>query len=390
MSFDERPSAEALRSFLEDHPETRYLRYQWLDVGSVLRTIVVTKEFALHHGDGAFKGSAYTMAFFPDDTFNLSRFDPVGYDELYPDWRTLRPCTYLKDATSTASVMCFVKELSRNFPAWRRDPRKILDDVLQRAKKEFGMDFLAGFEIEFHLTDKMNREASQPVDFISQCYSAAALRDDRVLAVLDESMQAIREAGIDATHYHSEYGRGIFEIPLGPLRPIEAVDALLFSKEAIKTVAKRHGFSATCHPKPELLPSTIAVGGHVHFSIDNATQEVADSFLAGILTNTPAICAFTMANLDSYQRLGGYRATIGTWVGWATEDRDVAIRKIADRVGYWELRCADQTANMYYALAAWITAGCSGVKQKMALKWKDPTGKRSQWLSCGRIHNQLT
>lgn len=188
-------------------------------------------------------------------------------------------------------------------------------------------------------------------------------------------MRSLLEAGIKATHFHSEVGEDVFEIPTGPLRAVEAVDALIFSKEAVQTIAQRHGFKATCFPKPVLKPSHTAIGGHVHFSIDNATAEVADSFLAGVLENMPATCAFSMPNFDSYHRLGGARGTTGTWVGWGTEDKDVAIRKISNRTGYWEIRCADQTSNMYYTLAAWITAGSAGVKQKKALRWKDPPSK---------------
>jgi glutamine synthetase len=57
--------------------------------------------------------------------------------------------------------------------------------------------------------------------------------------------------------------------------------------------------------------------------------------------NLPALCAFSMPNFDSYHRLRGFRGTVGTWVGWGTEDKNVAIRKISERTGYWEIRCAD-------------------------------------------------
>ena len=197
-------------------------------------------------------------------------------------------------------------------------------------------------------------------------------------------MRSLQKSGIKATHYHSELGRGIFEIPTGPLRAMDAVDALLYTKETIQTIAKRHGFVATCYPKPALNPSALAVGAHVHFSIDNTTKQTADNFLAGILTNMPAICAFSMPSFDSYHRLGGYRGTIGTWVGWGTEDKDVAIRQISGRLGYWKIRCADQTAIMYYTLAAWITAGCSEIREKTVLKWKDPPSNYSPLSSGGK------
>ncbi|TVY78368.1 Protein fluG [Lachnellula suecica] len=372
MELPLQKSAETLTTFLEANPDVEYLRYQWLDIGNIVRLIIVTKHHALSLAEKPLKVSCLAFGVLPDDSFNTTRFEPAGYDELYPDWESLRLCTYVGNGKTYASVMCFVKEQSRNFPAWERDPRSILQNALERAQKSLQLRFLVGFELEFYLADQTNRENSRPVHQFDQFYGAAALRDDRVLAVLEECVQSLLRAGIKATHFHGEIGHGMFEIPTGPLRPIEAVDTLVYSKEAIKTIALKHGFNATFFPKPVLSPSLILVGGHTHFSIDNATQMVADSFLAGVLDKLPAPCAFSMPNVDSYHRLGGHRGTVGTWVGWGTEDKDISIRKISGRIGYWEIRCADQMANMYYALAAWITAGCAGVKEQKKLRWKDP------------------
>ena len=375
-----RPPPHTLTEFLKSNPTVEFLRYQFVDVGNVTRLIVVTKQHALALGDKPLKVSCLTFAFLPRDSFNLSRFAAAGYDELYPDWQSLRVCTYLNNGGTNASVMCFVNERSRNFPAWKRDPRTLLRNALQMARETCNLEFLVGFELEFELIDRTNREASRPVEPLNQFYGAAALRDHRVVAVLEECMRALLKAGITATHFHTEIGKGMFEIPTGPLRAIEAVDALVYSKEAVQTIAKRHGFTATCYPKPLPAPSAVAVGGHVHLSIDGAQRHIADHFLAGILDVLPALCAFNMAGFDSYHRLGGFRGTIGSWVGWGTEDKDVAIRKISEREGYWEIRCADQTANMYYTLAAWISAGCVGIKQQKPLRWKDPPSIYSKFM----------
>ena len=178
MSFSERPSVEALTSFLEANPAVEFLRYRWLDIGNVTRLIVVTKEHALSLGNRPLKVSCVTFGMLPYDSFNLSRFEPAGYDELHSDWSGLRLCTYLRDGKTHATVMCFVKEQSRNFPAWSRDPRSVLDRALRWAKNNFELNFLVGFEVEFVLVDKMNCEASQPVELLNQVYGAAALRDD--------------------------------------------------------------------------------------------------------------------------------------------------------------------------------------------------------------------
>lgn len=174
-----------LRPFLKTNPQIEFLRYQWLDVGNILRLIVVTKEYALKMSlnNSPLKVSCLAFGVLPDDSFNTTRFAPAGYDELHPDWQTLRVCTYLENKKSSASVMCFVKEQSRNFPAWERDPRTVLQRALKHAEETFGGSFLVGFELEFFLADATNRGATRPTDSlsISQFYGAVTLRDPRVL-----------------------------------------------------------------------------------------------------------------------------------------------------------------------------------------------------------------
>lgn len=118
-------------------------------------------------------------------------------------------------------------------------------------------------------------------------------------------------------------------------------------------------------------------GLHAHFSIIDAQPATSDAFLAGILARIPALCAFGLASFDSYARLGDMRGTMGTRVAWGTEQKDLAIRKIKDRTVYWEIRCIDATANMYLTIAAFITAGCRGVREKEPLRWKDQPGRPS-------------
>ncbi|KAF5876822.1 putative glutamine catalytic protein [Botrytis fragariae] len=368
MSLPNRPSFQSLVKFLDLNPEVEFIRYQFLDIGNVLRLITVAKSHALNLAEKPLKVSCLSLGCLPDDSINITRFQPAGYDELYPDWKSLRLCSYVENGETHASVMCFVKEMSRNFPPWKRDPRSILYETLNRAEK-LGFQFLIGFELEFHLA-RIDGERS--IKQVSQFYGAAAFRDRTISQLIEECIRCLLNSGIEATHFHSEVGHGMFEIPTGPLRPIEAIDTLVYCKEAIQTISLKHGFKATFFPKPVLSPSQIAVGAHVHFSIDNTTQEIADNFLAGILDNLPALCGFSMPNHDSYHRLGGHRGTIGTWVGWGEEDKDIAVRKISGRIGYWEIRCADQMANMFYVLSAWITAGTWGVRNKLLLKWKNP------------------
>lgn len=94
-----------------------------------------------------------------------------------------------------------------------------------------------------------------------------------------------------------------------------------------------------------------------------------ENFLAGILENLQALCAFGMPSYDSYSRVTGLRNAAGTWVAWGTENRFVPVRGI--HKGRWELRYLDGTANFYLALLMTFAAGVYGLKGKIPLEYND-------------------
>lgn len=67
--------------------------------------------------------------------------------------------------------------------------------------------------------------------------------------------------------FHAEFGPAQFEVAIGPLPPMEAINALTYSQEAIRSIAFKHDVYATFHPKP-LLHSEQRNGLHMHFSVD--------------------------------------------------------------------------------------------------------------------------
>ena len=65
--------------------------------------------------------------------------------------------------------------------------------------------------------------------------------------------------------YHSEGTQGMFEIVLGSMAPLRAVDSLVRAQETIRSAAKDANVLATMYPKPtEHLNN---VGQHIHMSI---------------------------------------------------------------------------------------------------------------------------
>jgi glutamine synthetase len=118
-------------------------------------------------------------------------------------------------------------------------------------------------------------------------------------------------------------------------------------------------------PKPLLDGPTN--GLHLHLSLDRLEHSLADHFLAGILSHMGSLCAFGMANYDSYVRSVGDAA--GSWIGFGTDNRGLPVRKIDDL--HWEFPMMDSTANPYLFVASLLLAGLHGLEKKTDLAWKD-------------------
>ena len=67
--------------------------------------------------------------------------------------------------------------------------------------------------------------------------------------VLEEIADALQAGGVELQMYHAEAGPGQHEIVTGPLSPLQAADALVFSREVIYNVANKHKLRATFAPR---------------------------------------------------------------------------------------------------------------------------------------------
>ena len=255
-------------------------------------------------------------------------------------------------------MMCNVNEGNHGYV---RCTRNLLQGVQEDAQKIFETTFLIGFEIEFYITESSNSSDSVPT--VPSLWSTASLRNP-YFKVVEDSVRILEKAGISIWAFHSEGDSGMFEISTLPLPPVCAADALIYAHETIKSMAYKHGFHATIHPKP--FEKRNAVGSHIHLSLSSSQN--ADHFLAGLLRSIPAICAFSMPQIDSYERSRSSPGGGGKWVSWGPENRSCPIRKIKD--AHWEIRCIDGTANIYLTLAAILGAGLAGIERKEELKMK--------------------
>jgi glutamine synthetase len=346
-------TAEVVEKFFTANRDVKFVRLQWVDYSGVLRTRIITKTRCVHLANGT---DCYQLAqncmVIPIST--APRCFPDGIEDwnLRPDWETLMVCGF---APVHASVMCFTAHLGLANP-FARCPRKLLYEVLDAFQGQHESKLLMGFEIEFVLLDESSNLAKSFDRMIG--YSMTAGLRTKNLVIMEEIVAALEMSGIEVYHFHAEIVDQL-EIALSPLPPIQAIDALMMAQETIRTICIRHGLRATTTPKPVF--NGPQNGCHVHLSLNPAPE--ATFFLAGVLQKLKALCAFGLPNYDSYYRVAGDCA--GEWVAWGTHNKDLPIRQFSPN--RWEFRFLDATANVYLFIAALLSAGMAGMKQKRIL-----------------------
>jgi glutamine synthetase len=359
-------STEILTRFQENHPEIEFLRFQWQDYSGVLRGRVVPMKTVMAQlaEGGPLKATGLAMCVAL--TNNLLPSTPLdGQYWLMPDWSTLHPTA----SPGSAQVMC---ALDYTVPATgpvSRDvcPRHVLEKVLRQAWEHWGLNFLVGFEVEF-VVMKAN-ESTGKMERRSQgwgLFSISGLRDP-CYQLVEECVSRLMALGVDFQAIHTEGQRGQYEFALGPLPPLQAVDQLVLVHSYLKDIFAHHGYMVTMVPKP-VASESLTNGQHMHISLQPASPDLEESFLAGILKRLPGLCSFALPQDVSYERLVPFVAG-GNTACWGTETRFVPIRKIEP--SRWEIRNIDAMANMYTTMAGIIGAGLCGLVRQEPLVWPD-------------------
>jgi glutamine synthetase len=364
------PTSHPLFRLISSNPSCNFLRYHWVDYAGVLRVFIapITHAVNLLNTGKVIQTGLHGINLPVSGDIPMYVLPKIfGKNELHPDWSSLRICEY---AEGNAMVMCYLNETHPTAPhkytmGFEHDPRTILSKVVAEAA-EHNLNFLLGFELEFVLLQP-SMEAHAP-GTSSVILSMHSMRN-KYLSLLEESVMAIQRAGIDICKFHTESGPAQFEMTTAPLPPMQAIDALIYSQETIKSIAFKHGVYATFHPKP-LVKGNQKNGLHMHFSVESLNKSFSpDRFLAGLLKHLRAMCMFIMPNTDSYERVQDLFSDKAAWVCWGTENKSAPIRQI--RPGYWELRKIDACANPYLSVAAHIVAGMSGLAAGEELAIKD-------------------
>ncbi|ORX40914.1 hypothetical protein BD324DRAFT_28118 [Kockovaella imperatae] len=344
------------KQFLDLHPEVQHIRVDFAAYDNFKYSKGITARHARALGQSGGVSVPGPIC------FGQTRYTQLLYEaikdqetnHLVPDQTTLR----LSIDPKVAMVQCFVTSpnaLRDENDLWAACPRKLLQRVNDRADKN-GLGIKVGWEIEFLLLASSDATAPLPTPLAS--FSTAGMEDPSFKVVYDtvEHLEANR---VPVWTYHAEcsppHGGG-FEITLSPSSPLESADNLLYSMSIIRQVAQKHGYHATCHPKPfEAGPGT---GQHIHMSI--AGHDLADSFLAGVMARLNQTTAFLLGGYDSYSRQGAYG---GGWI-YHSPGKIPPVRDCG--TAHWEFRMPDNLCNPYLQLAAIICTGLEGIDQQLS------------------------
>ncbi|XP_013605508.1 PREDICTED: protein fluG-like [Brassica oleracea var. oleracea] len=320
------------------------------------------------------------MPSFTDGPAEESKLTGVGEIRLVPDLSTKRTIPWTKQESMVLGDM-----LLKPGEAWEYCPRETLRRAAKVLKDEFDLVMNAGFENEFYLLKNVVREGKEeyvPFDFGPYCSTSSY---DAASPLFHEIVPALESLNITVEQFHAESGKGQFEVSLGHTVASHAADNLVYTREVIRSVARKHGFLATFVPKYDLCD--IGSGSHVHLSLSkngenvfpasdkssaHGLSSIGEEFMAGVLFHLPSILAVIAPLPNSYDRIQP-----NTWSGafqcWGKENREAAIRTASPPgapeglITNFEIKSCDGAANPHLSLAIIMAAGIDGLRRHLQL-----------------------
>lgn len=252
---------------------------------------------------------------------------------------------------------------------------------------ESGFEFVAGLEVEFHITRMLDPklaagDAGQPgtppeVGILHQGYNyLTEQRLDQMEPILQILRRDIVALGLPLASVEVEFGPSQCEFVFRPGKGLQPADDMVLFRSAAKQICHRHGYHATFMCRPAL-PNVMSSGWHLHQSLvtrdganafanaDDASQLSATGrhYLAGLLEGACETAAFTTPTINGYKRFRA-NSLAPDRVAWGRENRGAMLRVItgtspaASRI---ENRIGEPAANPYLYMASQIACGLSGI-----------------------------
>jgi glutamine synthetase len=261
--------------------------------------------------------------------------------------------------------------------------------VLAKAEgklRDAGYEAVFGLEVEFQIFQKVDDALDHdqatippsPIKTRNLTQGWQYLTDTRYSEaedILDTLRRNAEQMGLAPRTMEIEMGPSQFEFTFDPSGPMAQANRFVLFRTMVKEVCAQRGLHATFMAKPKL-PNAAANGWHIHQSLldietganvfmpdDTALTPQASGWIAGLLEHASPSCLLTTPTVNGYKRFTEFQLAPNR-VTWGTDNRGAMIRALlypGDSASRIENRVADTTANPYYAFAAQILGGLSGI-----------------------------
>ena len=356
-------TAKEVTEFVKEN-DIKFVRLSFCDLlGSHKNIAIVTDELssAFEHG----------VSF---DAHAIKGFRDIRQSDLllFPDPATLTLLPWRPGPGRVARFYCDI--VHPDGSEFLLDSRALLKRVVERCEK-LGYVCNIGAECEFYLFK--TSENGEPTNITLDNGGYLDISPlDKGEDIRREICLTLEEMGIKPETSHHEQGPGQNVIDFKSSDALTCADNLQTFKSVVKAIAARNGLFASFMPKP--LPNAAGSGLHVNVSlarngvnifknVNEGHSDIAESFIAGVLAQTPEMTLFLNPLANSYERFGGFEAP--KYVSWSHQNRSQLIRipaAVGEKVRM-ELRSPDPSLNPYLAFAFIITSGLDGIESGMPL-----------------------
>ncbi len=253
-----------------------------------------------------------------------------------------------------------------------------------------GYGFLAGIEVEYYILNRVPAELTPekagftpdppPVSVFERGYQfLSEVRLDSMSDTLEALRDALDAIGLPPRSMEDEWGPGQLEFSFAPIAGLDAADAAVLFRSAVKQVCQRRGLLATFMCRPAL-PNFFSSGWHLHQSLlsrpvgsnafashDAPLSELGRHYVAGLLEHAVPMTVFCVPTVNGYKRFRPYSFAPDR-VCWAVENRGALVRvqgSPGDLSSHVEMRLGEPAANPYFYLASNIAAGLDGIRRRL-------------------------
>ena len=350
-----------------EEEDVEFIRLQFTDIFGTLKNIAITAS--------QLEDAMENRILF--DGSSVKGFAPIEDSDLYlhPDLSTFCIFPWRPQQGKVARFICNIHRTDGS--VFEADPRTVLLDAYDKARK-LGLNIFIEAECEFFLLNTDDKgEVSLNVKEKASYFDIGPL--DMSENIRRDIVLTLEEMGIKIKSSHHEIAKAQHEIDFTDQDALKCADAIQTFRMAVKTLAKRHGLSASFMPK--LFDNENGSGMHFKISAfddngknifeDNAKlSDRAKSTIAGILHHARELSLINNPLVNSYKRLKpNFDAPV--YVSWSSNSNRSALLRIPTERNNQiklELRSPDSATNPYLCIAMLIYSILDGLESSMELE----------------------